>query len=359
MAYRPIKSHTSSRSRNMPRQTPVTSGKLEDMAYAFLHDDNESAEAPLMMAIRAALARGDKDTITLAAMTLLIKDPVIATDFTALCTRQACFRFEEQYPALSHLLGMPVAGSSPVTFSKNHLNQLREAVVASGLACPDAEIYLHPATVDLENLVTAHPCEIAALHNRIPARKALIRHFYKVPDDMGEGEERLQVLLLVIVVPRDRETCFDMESFDMERKAAFVRLASEALFGGQAGVAPPALLSDVITGDLDDGEDAVDLEKEFSDALMEAVAELGTSDLDAFIHEPDEISLVIDLCESPEDYWTIRVDYGEADWSRSEAFMMVYDVMRDAGIVAILLNDAEDDETGISEDLRPDDEVRH
>ena len=39
--------------------------------------------------------------------------------------------------------------------------------------------------------------------------------------------------------------------------------------------------------------------------------------------------------------------------------MMVYDVRRDAGIVAILLNDAEDDETGISEDLRPDAEMRH
>ncbi|OCB04002.1 hypothetical protein BBC27_00160 [Acidithiobacillus ferrivorans] len=98
--------------------------------------------------------------------------------------------------------------------------------------------------------------------------------------------------------------------------------------------------------------------------MTEAIAELGTSDLDAFIHEPDEISLVVDLCESPEDYWTIQVDYGEAGWSRSEAFMMVYDVMRDAGIVAILLNDVEDeddedDETGISGDLRPDDEVRH
>ena len=79
----------------------------------------------------------------------------------------------------------------------------------------------------------------------------------------------------------------------------------------------------------------------------------------AFIHEPDEISLVIGLCESSEDYWTTRVDYGVAGWSRSEAFMMVYDVMRDAGIAAILLNDAEDDETGISENLRPDDEVRH
>ena len=117
--------------------------------------------------------------------------------------------------------------------------------------------------------------------------------------------------------------------------------------------------ANVITSDLIDSEDAIDLEKEFSEALMEAITELGTSDLDAFIHEPDEISLVIDLCESPEDYWTIRVDYGEAGWSRSEAFMMVYDVMRDAGIVAILLNDAEDDETGISEDLRPDAEVRH
>ena len=118
-------------------------------------------------------------------------------------------------------------------------------------------------------------------------------------------------------------------------------------------------VSRVFIGDLDDSKGAIDLEKEFSNALMEAITELGTSDLDAFIHEPDEISLVIDLCESPEDYWTIRVDYGEAGWSRSEAFMMVYDVMRDAGIVAILLNDAEDDETGISEDLRPDDEVRH
>ena len=117
--------------------------------------------------------------------------------------------------------------------------------------------------------------------------------------------------------------------------------------------------ANVITIDLIDSKGAIDLEKEFSEALMEAIAELGTSDLDAFIHEPDEISLVIDLCESLEDYWTIRVDYGEAGWSRPEAFMMVYDVMRDAGIVAILLNDAEDDETGISEDLRPDDEVRH
>ncbi|MHB1707265.1 MAG: hypothetical protein ACYCSH_14675 [Acidithiobacillus sp.] len=119
------------------------------------------------------------------------------------------------------------------------------------------------------------------------------------------------------------------------------------------------MVSRVFTGGLDDSKDAIDLEKEFSEALMEAITGLGTSDLDAFIHEPDEVSLVIDLCESPEDYWTIQVDYGEAGWSRSEAFMMVYDVMRAAGIVAILLNDAEDDETGISEDLRQEDEMLH
>ncbi|MHB1705647.1 MAG: hypothetical protein ACYCSH_06275, partial [Acidithiobacillus sp.] len=71
------------------------------------------------------------------------------------------------------------------------------------------------------------------------------------------------------------------------------------------------ITANVITSDSDliDSKDAIDLEKEFLEALMEAITGLGTSDLDAFIHEPDEVSLVIDLCESPEDYCTIQVDY--------------------------------------------------
>lgn len=64
------------------------------------------------------------------------------------------------------------------------------------------------------------------------------------------------------------------------------------------------ITANIITSDLIDSKDAIDLEKEFSEALMEAITGLGTSDLDAFIHEPDEISLIIDLCESTEDYWT-------------------------------------------------------
>ena len=38
--------------------------------------------------------------------------------------------------------------------------------------------------------------------------------------------------------------------------------------------------------------------------------------------------------------------YGEADWSRSGVFTMVYNVLRGVGIVAILLNDVESDEAG-------------
>ena len=341
------------------RQQSTGNGeRLADLAYSFIHNGDVHAEIPLVTGIREALAQGNRDAITMAVMALMIKDQDIAMEFVGICIRHACFRFEDQYPSFSHVLGIPIAEFEPITFAQSQLRQLREVIVASGLACPAADIHFHPTTVDLENLVTAHPCEIASLHDQIPAHKALPSHLIKKLNELEDPDDRLQVLLMVIAVPKDQETCLDLESFDTERQAAFAQLLSQLLFGGQTVVVPPDMLSDIISGDTDEEDGQADLEQEFSDALMHAIAELGTSDLEASIEEPDEKSLLITLCESPETCWNIQVEYDEADWSRSDAFMMVYDVMKDAGIVAILLNDAEDG-AEIVDERPPEGVVRH
>ena len=340
------------------KQSTGNGERLADLAYSFIHNGDVHAEVPMVTAIREALAQGNRDAITMAVMALMIKDPDIAMEFVAICIRHACMRFENHYPSVSHVMGIPIAESEPITFAKSRLRQLHEVVVASGLACPDADIHFHPTTVDLENLVTAHPCEIASLHDQIPADKALPRHLIKKLNELEDPDDRLQVLLMVIAVPKDQETCLDLESFDTERQAALAQSVSQLLFGGQTIVAPPDILSNILCGDTDEEDGQADLEQEFSDALMHAIAELGTSDLEASIEEPDEKSLLITLCESPETCWNIQVEYDEADWSRSDAFMMVYDVMKDAGIVAILLNDAEDG-AEIVDERPPEGVVRH
>lgn len=348
-------------SKKHPKVSKDAAEGLAGAAYAFIHEHLIDAKAPLVHEIRGALERNDENTISMAIMNLLVKDQSVATTFTALCNHHACLRFEDHYPTRSTLMGIPVDQADPVTLSKKQVRQLSEWIRQSEFICPDGTIYFHPTTVSLENLMMAHPCEIARLHDVIPALKRLPKHFYK-PAEHADEVAQTQVLLMVVVVPNDQDSCWNIGSFDdAEWWAAFARAASEVLSKGLSATAPPLLLSDIMSGSIENNEDEdqPDPEDEFSEALMNVILDLGTSELDAVIDEqPDDESLEIILCEAEENCRSLHVEYRSIGLSRPEAFMMVYDVMKRAGVLGIMLNEEEDglDELG---DSPPDVVVTH
>ena len=81
----------------------------------------------------------------------------------------------------------------------------------------------------------------------------------------------------------------------------------------------------------------------FSEAILQLILDLGTSDLGADIEEPDDGSLEITLCNAKGDCRSLVMEYKAAGLSRPEAFMMVYDVLKSAGVLGIMLNEEEDE----------------
>lgn len=312
----------------------------------------------MVSGILKALDEGDEHTISMAVMSLLVKDQSVAMAFIALCNRHACQRFGDRYPTHSTLMGAPVDQAEPVTLSKSQVRQLSEWIRQSEIVCPEGVLYFHPTTVSLESLLMAHPCEIARLHDIIPAQKRLPKHFSK-PAGHSDEVAQIQVLLMMVVTPNDKDFCWNLGSFDDDRQAAFALAASEVLSKGTTTVTPPILLSDIMAGrDEDDEGDDTDPEDEFSEALMRVIPNLGTSELDAVIDEPDDERLEITLCDAGDSCRSLLVDYTSVELSRSEEFMMVYDVMKRAGILGIMLNEGED---GLDEldDSPPDSVVTH
>ena len=345
-------------SKKQPKVTKDTAEKLAGAAYAFIHEHLMDAKAPMVHGIRGALERNDENTISMAIMNLLVKDQSVAMTFTALCNHHACLRFGDHYPTRSTLMGIPVDQADPVTLSKKQVRQLSEWIRQSEIVCPDGTIYFHPTTVSLENLMMAHPCEIASLHDAIPALMRLPKHFYK-PAEHADEVAQIQVLLMVVTVPNDQDSCWNIGAFDdVERWAAFARAASEVLSKGLSATAPPVLLSDIMSGNLDADEDEPGPEDEFSEAFMNVILDLGTSELDAEIDEPDDESLEITLYDAEENCRSLHVEYRSVGLSRSEAFMMVYDVMKRAGVLGIMLNEEVDD-LDLPDDFPPDDVVMH
>ena len=100
-----------------------------------------------------------------------------------------------------------------------------------------------------------------------------------------------------------------------------------------------------------------DKEAEFSEAILQLILDLGTSNLGADIEEPDVGSLEITLSNAEEDCRSLVMEYKAAGLSRPEAFMMVYDVLKSAGVLGIMLNEEEDDDLGGLGDFPPGDMV--
>ena len=258
-----------------------------------------------------------------------------------------------------------VKQADPVKMSRKQIFRLTELAHESGTICPDDGIYFYPVTVSMEKLIMAHPCDIASLHDLIPAQKRLPRHFTKHAEPAADILP-VQVLLMVITAPHGRVCCWELDPADENRMAAFALTVSEVLPKDLAEVASPLLLSDVVSSIMDDenmsSEGGVQMTKRlsFPKPSCTIILDLGTSDLGADIDEPDDGSLEITLCNAEEDCRSLVMEYKAAGLSRPEAFMMVYDVLKSAGVLGIMLNEEEDeDDQGELGDFPPGDMVKH
>ncbi len=321
--------------------------RVVHLAYASFHEYQVGAELALVHKVRALLAKDDVNTISTAIMTLVIKDHDTAIAFMRLCYHQACIRDEDRYPMQSTIMGWVVKQADSVKLSRKQICRLNGLAQESGIICPDSGIYFYPITVSMEKLITAHPCDIAGLHDLIQAQKRLPRHFTKHAEPAADIPP-VQVLLMVITAPHRQVCRWELDPADDHRMAAFAMAASEIFPKGTAEVAAPRLLSDVVSSIMNDenmsSEVPDDKEAEFSEAILQLILDLGTSDLGADIEEPDDGSLEITLCNAEEDCRSLVMEYKAAGLSRPEAFMMVYDVLKSAGVLGIMLNEERDDE---------------
>ena len=225
--------------------------RVVHLAYASFHEYQVGDELALVHEVRALLAKDDVNTISTAIMTLMIKDNNTAMAFMRLCYRQACTRDEDRYPMQSTIMGWVVKQADPVKMSRKQIFRLTELAHESGTICPDDGIYFYPVTVSMEKLIMAHPCDIASLHDLIPAQKRLPRHFTKHAEPAADILP-VQVLLMVSTAPHGRVYCWELDPADDNRMAAFALTVSEVLPKDIAEVAPPLLLSDVVSSIMDD-----------------------------------------------------------------------------------------------------------
>jgi hypothetical protein len=332
---------------------------LVGAAYAYIHDEEVRAQTPLIQGVREALENNDENTLSVAIMTLMIKDQEVAREFVGLCNRHACMRFGERHLTDSTLMGIPLGHGAPITLSEDQVRRLTDWLRLSEIICQEGRVCFYPKTVNLINLVMSHPCEIYSLHDAIPAQTKLPKQLTEESEYFDEGMSFVQVLLMTIVEPADQEDCWNWRRAE-EQQADFTQLISDVLFDGRPAATPPLMLSDIISRGVGTGndEEPVGNAAEFSDALMGVILDLGTSELDAEIDEPDHESLKITLCNAGETCRSLNVAYGSIGLSRSEAFMMVYDVMKRAGVLGIMLNEEVDD-LDMPYDFPPDNVVRH
>jgi hypothetical protein len=290
--------------------------------------------------VRSLLEQGQDAAIDTIYLRLAESDPDTAEMFISAACQYSCILQSEDQPD-SHLFTVSVATEEPITLSPEQCKLMVKLIHHSGFLCKAAKVFIHPTSVNLDNISLAGPAALWHAHQQIPMGKKLSPLFWQsIPDNPNP---LLQTFIGVIQVPDESPGCIESEHFTQATNImSFNDKASQRLFKGKYMVSPPMLLFDVLNPHSDeDGEGHDTLFQSLLDHIDDAMIQLAGEDYEAQIEESED-SLTMTICADTGECMESPFPYTEKGLSRAEAYMMVYDALKIAGVGAIILNDEED-----------------
>jgi len=261
----------------------ATGESAVDQIVLSLENAGGNPELKAAIAARSLLMQGNYAAIRSVYERLSQTSPDRADLFLALGVKVATVRMDNGRPQ-SHLIAVPVATNTSLTLTKNQARTLADLVNHSGLVCKEAKVFFHPISIHLENLTYAGPVALWHAHHQIPAGKELSPEFWQ--DHPETTEPPLQTFLGVVESPSTGENCLHWEDFGEVEMVAFSDKASSRLFRRKYLVTPPMLLFDTLDPHVGDEPDPEEVFQDLLDQTQEAISELGTDELNAYIEEP-------------------------------------------------------------------------
>ena len=199
-------------------------------------------------------------------------------------------------------------------------------------------MFFHPASINLENLVFAGPVALWGVHQQIPERKRLSMDFWKTQPN-NDSDPPLQTFLGVVQIPAGVDDSVKWEEPSAQEMVTFGNKASQRLFKRKYMVAPPMVLFDT----LDPHADEDPLSHSLVGHIHDAMIQLAGEDYEAQIEESED-SLTLTICADTGACMESPFPYAEKGLIRAEAFMMIYDALKIAGVGATILNDEKEDD---------------
>ena len=318
---------------------PTTDPMSVDQLVQMLLSAGEDSEAAIGAVVNSIFVQNAPEQVQQVHDRLMETDSVLAEQFKAISVRRASVRLENGKPD-SYLFAVPVGTQEPQVLSKNKARALAELIYRSGWTCLDAKVLIYPISINLENVASADPVDLWEIHTLLPAHKDLPKNLWNaLPDPIKQS---MQTFIGVVQVPEGKEHCIHREELPREALYQFHENASAHFFRGKYLIAPPMLLLDALTSVADEAPED-ELFHSLVGHVHDAMTQLAGEDYEARIVESED-SLTLIICADTGECMESPFPYTEKGLSRAEAFMMVYDALKIAGVGATILNDEEEDD---------------
>lgn len=228
-----------------PLMTDTPAPLIDDLVNGLLNPQY-NPEILAAITVRSLLEQGHDESIDTIYLRLAESDPDTAEMFISAACQYSSILQSEGHPD-SHLFAVSVATEKPITLSPEQCKIMVKLIYHSGFLCKAAKVYIHPTSVNLDNISLAGPAALWHAHQQIPMGKKLSPLFWKsIPDNPNS---LLQTFIGVIQVPNEAPDCIESDHFTQATNImSFNDKASQRLFGVGA----------IILNDEDDSEDDSD-----------------------------------------------------------------------------------------------------
>ena len=314
---------------------------LADLAAQYFIEEDHSVEGALGDAIDQLLVEEDVETLTMASLLLLKRDPDAEEDFWGFAKERAEM-FLTEAGEVSTLFAIPILRPDFVkTFS---LTQIIEALVKHGLVCESAQINFFPVPVDGGKLLTIDPASLFRLHGLIGVNNKAVLDMVG-QQASGEGSIPYLCLIGTITVPAQLHgPCLawelDTEEY-LQRIRQWNALADEEVRRLHPPVHALGIPGRFVFAVREGATEFQDIVlHEFIEKAM--VASRSKQVLARLADGSMTDSVILDLYDDQQSYGFIQIPWRVLGLTRSEVIEVVFDALRGAGALGIMFEKAGD-----------------
>jgi hypothetical protein len=290
---------------------------LVDLARQW--DPGDIAAPSLSKAIYESL-ESNPDAILTACSELEDQgDTHLAQNLFNFAIELACLRWPGRLYATC-LVALPLRVTTQFTLTDHQTKQLSRIIGEAW----DGKVTFFPITVDRGILYTVEPGELWALHQA--------KQFPAGFPTSAEPAGQTQLILGVLKIPGEW-----LAELDWDRPQDDIAAQLAPILGLPPGEIGP--FSRILQILLEDSSPLDRAYVEFTENLDAAIEDLGVSaeQTRVALEEREPYTLAAILLTDGPHVVEIRLRYGQGKISRAEAFLLVYDVLKGAGVAAIVM----------------------